>query len=116
RRRGSVRGAGAVAVGAGHRVVVGTARLAGREHLDLGPLAARREALAAGGRTVVVVGVDGRAAGLIAIADAPRETAAAAVAAPHEAGIEGVVLTGGKRGTAGRGAARAGGARGVGGV
>jgi Cu2+-exporting ATPase len=58
--------------------------------------------LAAGGRTAVIAAVDGRAAGLFGIADAPRETSVAAVEALHEAGVEVVMLTGDNEATAAR--------------
>ncbi|MDF2738818.1 MAG: putative copper-transporting ATPase, partial [Actinomycetia bacterium] len=48
----NVPGHGAVATVDGHRVAVGNHRLMDREQVDLGPLAARREQLASGGRTV----------------------------------------------------------------
>ena len=76
--------------------------------LSLDGLAARAGALAGEGRTVVHVGVDGRAAALIAIADAPRETAVAAVAALKALGIRPVMLTGDNRATAERIAAEVG--------
>ncbi|MFI1952631.1 heavy metal translocating P-type ATPase [Streptomyces xinghaiensis] len=104
----NVPGHGATAVVEGHRVAVGNRRLAEREGVDLGPLAARREELAATGRTVVIVCVDGRAAGLIGIADAPRETSAAAVRELHGLGVEVVMLTGDNRATAERIARRLG--------
>ncbi|UGQ11473.1 heavy metal translocating P-type ATPase [Yinghuangia sp. ASG 101] len=104
----AVPGEGAVAVVDGRRVVVGNRRLAEREGIDVGPLAARRDELSASGRTVVTVGVDGRAAGLIAIADAPRETSAAAVAELHALGVEVVMLTGDNDATARRIAGRLG--------
>ncbi|MGH2984449.1 MAG: HAD-IC family P-type ATPase, partial [Solirubrobacterales bacterium] len=46
--------------------------------------------------------VDGRAAGLIGIADAPRPTSAAAIEALHEAAVEVVMLTGDNEATARR--------------
>jgi Cu2+-exporting ATPase len=95
-------GQGAVAHVDGRRVTVGNRRLMETEDIGLGELAARREELAAGGRTAVVVAVDGRAAGLIGIADAPRDTSAAAVAALHQAGVEVVMLTGDNQATAAR--------------
>ena len=98
----NVPGHGAVARVEGRRVVVGNLRLMDREGIDLGPLAERREELAAGGRTAVVVAIDGRAAGVIGIADAVRETAAAAVIAIHQAGAEVVMLTGDNEATARR--------------
>jgi Cu2+-exporting ATPase len=72
------------------------------EKVDLGELAGERERLAAGGRTVVCVAIGGKAVGLIAIADAVRPTAAAAVAALHEAGARVVMLTGDNLATATR--------------
>ncbi len=104
----NVPGHGAVATVGGHRVAVGNRRLMQREGVDLGQLAERRERLAAAGHTVVVAAVDGRAAGLLAIADAPRETSAAAVEALHQAGAQVVMLTGDNRATAERIAAELG--------
>ncbi|MFG1697164.1 heavy metal translocating P-type ATPase [Nonomuraea sp. NPDC049309] len=98
----NVPGHGAKAQVDGHRVVVGNTKLMLAEGLDLGELAARREELAAGGRTAVIAAVDGRAAALIGIADAPRDTSAAAVAALHEAGVEVIMLTGDNEATARR--------------
>jgi Cu2+-exporting ATPase len=98
----SVPGHGAVATVDGHRVMVGNRRLMAREGVDLGDLADRREELALGGRTAVVVAVDGRAAGLVAMADAPRPTAAAAVAELQRLGVEVVMLTGDNEATARR--------------
>jgi Cu2+-exporting ATPase len=98
----SVPGHGALATVDGHRVVVGNRRLMEREGVDLAQLAARRQQLAEGGRTAVVVAVDGRAAGLIGMADAPRETAAAAVAELQRLGAEVVMLTGDNEATARR--------------
>src|SRR6266516_6152202 len=69
-------GHGALATVEGHRVALGNARLLEREHVPLDGLAERARELAGQGRTVVHVARDGKAAGLVAIADAPRKTAA----------------------------------------
>ena len=98
----NVPGHGASAEVAGRRVLVGNATLMADEGVDLGTLGARRDELAGSGRTAVLVAVDGRAAGVIALADAPRETSAAAVAALHEAGVEVVMLSGDNAATARR--------------
>jgi P-type Cu2+ transporter len=98
----NVPGHGAVALVEGRRVVVGNRRLLEREEVDLGPLAARREQLASGGRTVVLAAVDHRPLGLFAIADAPRETSQAAIQALHQADVQVVMLTGDNRATATR--------------
>src|SRR5207245_1661825 len=70
----NVPGHGALATVEGHRVAVGNSRLMDREAVRPGTLEAARSQLAAQGRTVVWVAVDGNAVGLIAIADAPRPT------------------------------------------
>jgi Cu2+-exporting ATPase len=98
----TVAGHGAVATVDGHRVIVGNRRLMAEEDVGLGFLAARRDELAASGRTAVFVAVDDRAVGVIAMADAPRDTAAAAVAALHHTGVRVVMLTGDNEATARR--------------
>ncbi|MGV9778108.1 HAD-IC family P-type ATPase, partial [Streptosporangium sp. NPDC003464] len=94
--------------GTSHRVAVGNRRLLEREGVHVGTLDARRDEVAAGGRTAVMVAVDGAAAGVIGIADAPRQTSAAAVAALHDLGVEVVMLTGDNAATARRIAQRLG--------
>lgn len=104
----SVAGHGAVATVDGQRVIVGNRRLLERERVSLDGLARRADEMAGAGRTVVHVAVNGRSAGLIAIADAPRETAAEAIVALKELGIRPVMLTGDNRQTAERIAAELG--------
>jgi len=98
----AVPGHGAIATVDGHRVVVGNARLLEREQIALGSLAASRDEMAAGGRTAVLAAVDGRCAAVIGIADAPRETSAAAIEALHAAEVRVVMLTGDNEATARR--------------
>ena len=98
----NIPGHGAVATVQGRRVLVGNPRLMAAEGVQLGGLSARRDELAASGRTAVLVAVDGRMVGVVALADAVRETAAAAVAAMHDAGIQVVMLTGDNEATATR--------------
>lgn len=98
----SVPGHGAIATVDGRRVVVGNRRLMEREGIELGALADRRQELAEGGRTAVIIGIDGRAAGLVAMADAVRPTAAAAVTELRGLGVEVVMLTGDNAATAKR--------------
>jgi Cu2+-exporting ATPase len=89
-------------------VLVGNRRLLEREHVSLDGFAVRADEMAGAGRTVVHVAIDGRPAGLIAIADAPRETAVEAVRALKELAISPVMLTGDNRQTAERIAAELG--------
>jgi Cu2+-exporting ATPase len=89
----NVPGHGAGADVEGHRVLVGNRKLMATENVGLGSLARARDQFAAAGRTAVFVAVDGTAVGVVALADAARETAAQAVAALHEAGVQVVMLT-----------------------
>jgi P-type Cu2+ transporter len=104
----NVPGHGAVATVEGKVVAVGNRRLMEQRSVELGEMGERREELAAGGQTAVMVAVDGRAAGLVGIADAPRPTSADAVEALHEQGVEVVMLTGDNEATARRIAERLG--------
>jgi Cu2+-exporting ATPase len=98
----NVTGIGALADVDGHKVAIGNLRLMQSEGISVEALAAKRDEIAAGGRTAVFVGVDDTAVAVIGIADAVRETSAAAVAAMHEAGISVVMLTGDNQATAER--------------
>jgi Cu2+-exporting ATPase len=86
----------------GRRILVGNRRLMTTEGIDLGDLGRRQEELAAAGRTAVLVAVDGRPAGVLAIADTPRATAAAAVRELHARNIQVIMLTGDNEATARR--------------
>lgn len=98
----NVPGHGAGADVGGHRVLVGNRKLMAAEHIELGQLAQARDGFASAGRTAVFVAVDGTAVAVIAMADAARETAAQAVTALHEAGVQVVMLTGDNQATADR--------------
>jgi Cu2+-exporting ATPase len=104
----AVPGLGAIATVEGHRLAVGNPRLLEREHVSLDGLAERARTLAGQGRTIVQVALDGTVAGIIAIADSPRDTAKAAVAALRELGLRAVMLTGDSQATAERIAAEVG--------
>jgi P-type Cu2+ transporter len=86
----------------GRQVMVGSHRLMTTEGVDLGNLGRRRDELAASGHTAVLVAVDGRATGVLALADAPRDTAAAAVRELHAMNIQVAMLTGDNQTTARR--------------
>ncbi len=101
----AVPGHGILATIEGRRLAIGNRRLMEREGISLDGLA---DGLAEGGRTVVEVAIDGRAAGAIAIADAPRDTAAEAVRALKDLGVRAVMLSGDSRATAERIAAEVG--------
>src|SRR6516164_7884353 len=98
----NVPGHGAVAEADGRRIAIGNRKLMIEENIDFGSLMDRRDELASNGRTAVLVAVDGRAAGVIALADAARESSPDAVAALHALGVQVVMLTGDNEATAAR--------------
>ncbi|MCF8706905.1 heavy metal translocating P-type ATPase [Rhizorhapis sp. SPR117] len=100
------KGAGAEVEGAS--VVVGNRQVMEDENIALGALAEPAERLKGAGRTVVHVARGGEILGLIAIADAPRPTAKATVAALRERKVKVAMLTGDNAGTAKRIAAELG--------
>jgi P-type Cu2+ transporter len=98
----AIAGKGVVAMVEGRRVLLGNRAFLEGEGVSLDGLRERSDELAGSGRTVVNVALDGSAAGLVAIADAPRETAAESVRALESLGIRTVMLTGDNRQTAER--------------
>ena len=104
----AVPGHGALAVVEGHRLVIGNRRLLDRESISLDDLTERADDLAGQGRTTVLVAIDGKAAAVISIADATRETAADAIRALKELGVRPVMLSGDSQATAERIAAEVG--------
>ena len=90
----AVTGHGLIADVAGQRVLVGAARLLEREGVDPAPLAQQAADLAQAGKTAIMVAVDGRAAGLIGVADTLRPSAKATVAGLKARGLRVVMVTG----------------------
>ena len=84
----------------GHEVLVGTRRLLDEHSVALGDLAGEADRLLGEGKTLMLVALDGRAAGVIAAADTVRPSAAHAVTQLRELGIEPVMMTGDNRRTA----------------
>jgi len=95
----SVTGKGVIATVAGRRVLVGNPRLLTDDDIDITVLEAHRDALAAQGKTPMLVAVDGAPAG-VAVADTLKTDSVSAVAALHRFGIEVVMMTGDNRRTA----------------
>jgi Cu+-exporting ATPase len=82
------------------QVLLGNAKLMHDAGVALGALDAGAEALAAEGKTPVYVAVEGRVAGLMAVADPLKPESVDAVRALRELGLEVVMLTGDNRRTA----------------
>lgn len=98
----NVTGQGAVATVNGHTVLLGNTHLLAAEGVDVSPAEPIQRELAECGRTAIMFAVDGKVVGVVAIADAPRETAKAAIQALHSADAHVVMLTGDNRPTAER--------------
>jgi len=96
----AVPGHGVVATVEARRVAIGNLKMMAREGVVLGALEEQFRTLADDGKTPMYAAVDGRAAGVIAVADTVKEDSAEAIAALHEMGIEVVMITGDNRRTA----------------
>jgi Cu+-exporting ATPase len=101
-------GRGATGIVDGVGVVAGNEALMREWAIDVSPVATDAARLAAEGKTVVYVAVDGALAGLVAVADPVRDTSPAAVARLRASGLDVVMLTGDNERTARAVAARAG--------
>lgn len=112
----SVSGKGAAGIVEGALVAAGNPALLADYGLDPGPLAAVADGLARQGKTPIHVAVNGRVAGLIAVADPLKTTSPAAIAALRRLGLDVVMLTGDNERTAHAVAAAAGISRVVAGV
>jgi Cu+-exporting ATPase len=97
---GSVTGKGVRAGVAGREVLVGNARLLADAGVDTAVLQPMAEQLSGQGKTPVLAAVDGRPAGVLAVADTLKPDSAAAIAALHDLGIDVVMITGDNRRTA----------------
>jgi Cu+-exporting ATPase len=83
-----------------HIVMAGNAALLRNNGIEPGELGARAEDLRRDGHTVMFVAIDGRAAGLVGVADLVKENAAEALSALRAEGVRVVMLTGDSRVTA----------------
>ncbi|MFL7793824.1 MAG: heavy metal translocating P-type ATPase, partial [Anaerolineae bacterium] len=84
----------------GHAVLVGKPAWVEAENIPLDSLATEIERLQAEARTAIVVAIDGKAAGVLGIADTLKEGSAEAVAQLRRLGLETVMLTGDNQRTA----------------
>ncbi len=96
----SITGKGVTADVDGQRVLVGNRRLLAEADMDVAELDGQAERLAVEGKTAMYVAVDGRSAGLVAVADTVKADSAAAVGELHRMGLQVAMLTGDNRRTA----------------
>lgn len=86
---------------AGQLLVLGAERLLVREGIPLGDLGQDGRRLAADGKTLLYLAVDGRTRAVLAVADAIKPNSRAALAAARDLGLQLALLTGDGRATAG---------------
>ena len=96
----SITGKGVTGTVEGRTVALGNLKLFEELHLDAGDLPARAETLRADGQTVMLLAIDGKAAGLIGVADPVKASTPDAIRALHEEGVQVIMLTGDNRITA----------------
>lgn len=96
----SVPGHGVVANVEGKKVLIGNKKLMDRENVDVSGLEPNVNQLTGEGKTAMYVALDGKALGVIAVADTIRDSARKAIESLHHLGIKTVMLTGDNRRTA----------------
>ncbi len=82
------------------RLLIGNLKLMEREGIGVSGLEPAAKALADDGKTPMYVAIDGRIAGLIAVADTVKEDSIAAIAQMKKMGLEVVMITGDNQRTA----------------
>ena len=94
-------GGGVAGTVSGRKVVIGKLEFLRLEKVEgLEALEASATVLQEAGKTAMFVGIDGKAAGILAVADPVKSNAAAAIAELHALGLKIVMVTGDNRRTA----------------
>ncbi|HEX7454428.1 MAG TPA: heavy metal translocating P-type ATPase [Gallionella sp.] len=93
----SFTGRGVAGTVEGRAVALGNLKLFEELHIDAGDLPIRAEALRSDGQTVILLAIDGHAAGLIGVADPVKESTLDAIRALHREGVQVIMLTGDNR-------------------
>ena len=96
----SITGGGVRGEVEGHDVLVGSRRLLQESGIALGDAEARLAAFEEAGKTALLVAVDGRLAGIVAVSDTIKDGAAEAVRQLRALGLDVAMLTGDNRRTA----------------
>jgi Cu+-exporting ATPase len=97
----SLTGRGVTGTIEGRRVALGNSQLMKESGITADSLTDSIETLRRQGQTVMIVALDGQAAGLLGVADPIKKTTFEALAELHKEGIQVVMLTGDNRTTAG---------------
>jgi Cu+-exporting ATPase len=96
----SITGKGVIGQIDGREIVAGNQSLLASMKINAGPLGSQADDLRRQGHTVVLIAVDHKAAGMIAVADPVKESTGEAIRELRESGLRLVMLTGDSRTTA----------------
>jgi P-type Cu+ transporter len=96
----SITGRGLEATVGGKQVLVGNPRLMEENGIEVAPIEATLDELSGDGKTPMIVAVNGRLAGVIAVADTIKPGAPGAISRLKRRGLEVVMITGDNRRTA----------------
>jgi len=96
----SLTGRGVTGIVDGRKVALGNRRLIDDLGISQGDLPEKAESMRKEGQTAMFVAVDGKAAGILAVADPIKSTTAEAIERLHQEGIRVVMITGDSRTTA----------------
>jgi Cu+-exporting ATPase len=96
----AIPGHGVETVVDGHQVLVGNAKLMRRQDIETAAVEPDVKRLQGEGKTAMYVAVDGKAAGVVAVADTIKEDSLQAIRVMREMGLEVIMLTGDNERTA----------------
>ena len=96
----AVTGKGVKGMVAGKHVALGNAAMLDDIKVDAASLSGKADTLRAEGKTAMFVAVDGKLAGIVAVADPIKQTTAEAIRALHESGLKIIMATGDNERTA----------------
>ncbi|HUS07664.1 MAG TPA: copper-translocating P-type ATPase, partial [Bryobacteraceae bacterium] len=90
----SLTGKGVAALAEGRHIAIGNLGYMRQLQVDAGSLAVEAESLRREGQTIMFAAIDGKAAGILGVADPIKPAAAEAIRALHHAGIRVLMVTG----------------------
>ncbi|MBD3919096.1 copper-translocating P-type ATPase [Paenibacillus sp. PR3] len=96
----AIPGYGIRAMVEGKEVLVGTRKLLQHENISFGEATAAMERLESEGKTAMLIAIDKRYAGVVAVADTIKETSNEAIAKLKQMGLEVIMITGDNKRTA----------------
>jgi Cu+-exporting ATPase len=96
----AIPGQGIEATIGGHKVLLGNMKLMKEQSVPVDKIKGKDTAFSQKGKTPMFMAVDGRPAGIIAVADTLKQDSAAAIDALHQLGLEVIMVTGDNKRTA----------------